>query len=182
MGQRYTRHQWFVFHPPPPPYPPAISFSATYPYLFIFADFACLPFICLFRCFRSLFTILAIYVYPLMNSLLKKNAGLLIMVYVDLASILDPEYVLFLDDVYIPPGLKNLGPQSKQSAKLFSSRRNWDSPNSSPSGECDPPPLVPRGGAHSLASERVGESRFRRGNRHCGTLSAYISTMCHGHL
>jgi hypothetical protein len=48
-----------------------------------------------------------------------------------------------------------LGPQSRQSAKLFSSRKNWDSPNPSP-GECAPPPLVPGGGAHSLAREGVG--------------------------
>jgi hypothetical protein len=35
---------------------------------------------------------------------------------------------------------------------------------------CPPPPLVPGGGAHSLAREGVGESQFRRGDIHCGTL------------
>ncbi len=53
-------------------------------------------------------------------------------------------------------------PQSRQSAKLFSSRRNWDSPNPSPAGECAPLALVPEGGAHSLARVRLGESQFRR--------------------
>jgi hypothetical protein len=33
-----------------------------------------------------------------------------------------------------------------------------------------PPLLVPGGGAHSLAREGVGESQFRRGDIHCGTL------------
>ncbi len=31
-------------------------------------------------------------------------------------------------------------PQSRQSTKLFSSRRNWGSPNPSPAGEWAPPP------------------------------------------
>ncbi len=35
---------------------------------------------------------------------------------------------------------------------FFSSRRNWDSPNPSPAGECVPPPFGSGGGAaHSLA-------------------------------
>jgi hypothetical protein len=51
---------------------------------------------------------------------------------------------------------------------FFSSRRNWDSPNPSPAGECAPPVL--EGGAHSLAREGLGESQFRRGDIHCGTL------------
>ncbi len=46
-------------------------------------------------------------------------------------------------------------PQSRQSAKLFSSRRNRDSPQPlNRRREC-PPPLVPRGGAQ-LAGERGG--------------------------
>jgi hypothetical protein len=60
-------------------------------------------------------------------------------------------------------------PQSRQSAKLFSSRRHWDSPNPSPTGECAPSPLVPGGGAHSLAREGLGESQFRRWDIYCGT-------------
>jgi hypothetical protein len=52
----------------------------------------------------------------------------------------------------------------------FSSRRNWDSPNPSPIGECATSNPVLGGGAHSLASEGLGESQFRRGDIHCGTL------------
>ncbi len=50
--------------------------------------------------------------------------------------------------------------QSRQSAKLFSSRRHWDSPNPSPAGECPPPPtLWFRGEGHNRYWERVlGES------------------------
>jgi hypothetical protein len=62
----------------------------------------------------------------------------------------------------------------QQSAKLFSSRRNLDSPNPSPAGENAPPPLVPGGGAHSLAREGVGESQFRRGDIHCIVLCKYM--------
>jgi hypothetical protein len=58
----------------------------------------------------------------------------------------------------------------------FSSRRNWDSPTPSPAGECAPLPLVPGGGAHSLAREGLGESQFRRGDLHCGTL--YMCVLC----
>jgi hypothetical protein len=53
---------------------------------------------------------------------------------------------------------------------FFSSRRNWDFPNPLPAGEYASPPLVPGGGAHSLARKGVGESQFRRGDIHCGTL------------
>ncbi len=35
---------------------------------------------------------------------------------------------------------------------FFSSRRNWDSPNPSPAGDCAPPPVL-GGGAHSLGWE-----------------------------
>ncbi len=47
-------------------------------------------------------------------------------------------------------------PQSRQSTKLlFSSRRNWDSPNPSPAGECAPlPPCF--GARGTLAGERGG--------------------------
>ncbi len=62
-------------------------------------------------------------------------------------------------------------PQSRRSAKLFSSRRNWVSPNPLPACEWAPPPLVPGGGTHSLAREGVEESHFRRGDIHCGTLN-----------
>jgi hypothetical protein len=73
-------------------------------------------------------------------------------------------------------------PQSRQSAKLFSRRRNWewDSPNSSPAGDCaPPPPPFGFGGRGTLAGERgVGRVPIpRRGD----TLwhSLYICTWCH---
>ncbi len=58
---------------------------------------------------------------------------------------------------------------------FFSSRRNWDSSNPSPAGECAPHPLVQRG-AHPLAGEGLGESQFQRG--HTLWYSVYISTLC----
>ncbi len=39
-----------------------------------------------------------------------------------------------------------------------------------------PHPLVPGVGTHSLAREGLGESHFRRGDIHCGTL--YIHVLC----
>ncbi len=61
---------------------------------------------------------------------------------------------------------------------FFSSRRNWDSPTPSTSGECDPPPLVRGGGTHSLAGERVGWSQFRRGDLYCGKISVKSCVLC----
>ncbi len=52
--------------------------------------------------------------------------------------------------------------QSRQSAKCFSSRWNWDSPTPLAAGECAPPPFGPGGRAHSLAAKGVGESQFQR--------------------
>jgi hypothetical protein len=70
---------------------------------------------------------------------------------------------------------RGLAAQSRQSAKLFLKSRNWDSPNPSPAGECAPsPPPVFGGGEHSLAREGWGESQFRRGYIHCGTLYIYV--------
>jgi hypothetical protein len=67
------------------------------------------------------------------------------------------------------------GAQSRQSAKLFSSRRNWDSPSPSPAGECAPPPFSSGGrGTLTAAREGVGESQFQRGDIHCGTLYMYV--------
>jgi hypothetical protein len=55
-------------------------------------------------------------------------------------------------------------------------------PTPHPRASVPPPPLVPGGGAHSLAREGVGESQFRRGNIHCGTLYTRIyvlsTTLC----
>ncbi len=42
----------------------------------------------------------------------------------------------------------------RQSAKLFSSRRNWDNPKPSPTGECAPHPPLWLGGRGTLAGER----------------------------
>jgi hypothetical protein len=60
--------------------------------------------------------------------------------------------------------------QSRQSAKRFSCRWNWDSPTPLAAGECAPPPFGPGGRAHSLAAKGVGESQFQRGDIHCGAL------------
>jgi hypothetical protein len=57
---------------------------------------------------------------------------------------------------------------------FFSSRPHWNSPTPSPAGECVPPPFGWGGGAHSLAGEWLGESQFRRGDRHCSTLGIYV--------
>jgi hypothetical protein len=58
---------------------------------------------------------------------------------------------------------------------FFSTRRNWDSPQTlSRRRVC--PPLG--GGAHSLAREGLGESQFRRGDIHCGTLYTYVLCGC----
>jgi hypothetical protein len=61
---------------------------------------------------------------------------------------------------------------------FFSSRRNWDSPNPSPAGECAPPLFGSRGRC-TLAGERgeeVGKSQFQ------GTctvvLFIYMCTLC----
>ncbi len=39
-------------------------------------------------------------------------------------------------------------------------------------------PPVLGGGAHSLAREGLGESQFRRGDTHCGTLYVYRYVLC----
>ncbi len=57
--------------------------------------------------------------------------------------------------------------QSRQSAGLFSSRRNWDFPNPSLAGE-NALPLVSGWVAHSVAREGVWESQFWRGDINCG--------------
>ncbi len=57
---------------------------------------------------------------------------------------------------------------------FLSSRWNWDSPTSSPAGECAPPFGFWGRGAHLLAREGVGESQFRRGDIHRGTLWYFV--------
>ncbi len=61
-----------------------------------------------------------------------------------------------------------------QSAKLFSSRRNWGSPHPSSAGECVLSPLVPGGGEHSLAREGLGESQFRNFDEGTCTVILFI--------
>ncbi len=67
-------------------------------------------------------------------------------------------------------------PQSRQSAKLFLQSSELAPPTPHPQASMPPHPLVPGGGALSLAREGVGESQFQRGDIHCGTL--YIRTLC----
>ncbi len=59
---------------------------------------------------------------------------------------------------------------------FFSSRRNWDSPAPSPTGECLPPPLWFRREGQTRFRERGwrGGSQFRREDRHCDTLGMYV--------
>ncbi len=66
--------------------------------------------------------------------------------------------------------------QSRQSDKIFSSRRNWDSFNPSPAGECAPP--TPRSeGRGTLAGERgVGRVPIPTRGHTLGTLYIYVRT------
>ncbi len=54
---------------------------------------------------------------------------------------------------------------------FFSSRHNLDSPNPSPVGECALPFW---GEGHTRWRQGLGESQFRLGDIHCGTLYIYI--------
>ncbi len=66
-----------------------------------------------------------------------------------------PEQLMQLVHCSPEPVSVKIYPLRRQSAKLFSSRRNWDSPNPSPAGECAPPPFG-SGGMDTLAGERGG--------------------------
>jgi hypothetical protein len=75
----------------------------------------------------------------------------------------------------------NPAPQSRQSAWLFLQSSELGLPSLSPASECSSPPRTQVGGGggggpppHSVAGERLGESQFRRGDRHCGTLGIYV--------
>jgi hypothetical protein len=70
-------------------------------------------------------------------------------------------------------------PQSWQSARLFASRRNWDSPNPFPGGECPLPPWFRRLG-HSRWRERGWESPNSGEGTHTVVLYMYmyIRTLC----
>jgi hypothetical protein len=84
-------------------------------------------------------------------------------------------HVFSLYETYKAP-FKNLlnvyrQPQSRQSAKLFLQSSELGLPHSSPAGECALPPFAWGGEGHTHWRERgVGESQFRRGYIHCGTL------------
>ncbi len=65
--------------------------------------------------------------------------------------------------------------QSRQSGKLFSSRRNWDPLTRR--RVC--PPSLGGGVTHSLAGEGVGRGQFRRGDRHCCTLVYVLYVLDH---
>jgi hypothetical protein len=54
-------------------------------------------------------------------------------------------------------------PQSRQSAKRFSSRWNWDSPNPLAAGECAPPPFGPGGGHTRLRLKGWGSPNSNEG-------------------
>jgi hypothetical protein len=64
--------------------------------------------------------------------------------------------------------------QSRQSAKLFLQSSELGLPQPITRRRVCPLPSVLGGGAHSLAREVVGESQFRRGDIHCGTLYIYV--------
>ncbi len=61
-------------------------------------------------------------------------------------------------------------PQSRQSAKLFLQSSEMGLPQPLTRRRVCPPPPVLGGGAHSLTREGLGESQFRWGDIHCGTL------------
>jgi hypothetical protein len=70
--------------------------------------------------------------------------------------------------------------QSRQSAKLFLKSSELRLPQPLTRRRVPlplPPPPVLGGGAHSLAREGLGESQFRRGDVHCGTLYIHIRTL-----
>jgi hypothetical protein len=64
--------------------------------------------------------------------------------------------------------------QSRQSAKLFLKSSELGLPQPLTRRRvCPLPPPVLGGRGHSLAIEGLGESQFRRGDIHCGTLYIY---------
>ncbi len=69
------------------------------------------------------------------------------------------------------------GAQSRQSAKLFSGRLNWDSPNPSHASECAPPPLG-SGGRGTHAGERGGGRVPIPTRGHRLWYSLYIYVLC----
>jgi hypothetical protein len=64
--------------------------------------------------------------------------------------------------------------QLAQSAMLFLKSSKLGLPHPPLAGACVPPHHWFWEGAHSLAGEGVGESRFEREDRHCGNLGMYF--------
>ncbi len=78
--------------------------------------------------------------------------------------------LFFEEEVYGLLRYKRQTPQSRHSAKLFLQSSELGLPHR----RMCPPPLGFGWVAHSLAGEGVGESQFRRGVIHCGTLRKYV--------
>ncbi len=70
-------------------------------------------------------------------------------------------------------------PQSRQSAKLYLKSSELGLPQPLTRRRVCPPPPGLGGGAFSLARVGLGESQFRRGDIHSGTL--YIYVLCDQH-
>ncbi len=62
-----------------------------------------------------------------------------------------------------PPVYNQLLSQSRQSAKRFSSRRNWDSPTPLAAGKCAPPPFGTGGGHTGLRLKGWGSPNSNEG-------------------
>ncbi len=70
--------------------------------------------------------------------------------------------------------LHSLYSRSRQIAMLFLQSSELGLPHPLALRRVPPPPFGSGGGAHSLAREGMGESQFRRGDIHCGTLYIYV--------
>ncbi len=80
-------------------------------------------------------------------------------------------FVTVLFSIYEEEKIVRVYTQSRQSAKLFLQSSELGLPQPLTRRRvCPTPRLVPGGGAHTLARQLVGESQFRRGAIHCGTL------------
>jgi hypothetical protein len=64
--------------------------------------------------------------------------------------------------------------QSRQSVKIFLPSSEFGLTQPLTRRRVCPPPPVLGGGAHSLEREGLGESQFRRGGIHCGSLYIYV--------
>ncbi len=85
--------------------------------------------------------------------------------------------VIQLFKVWISLTFRSPIPQSRQIDKLFLPSSELGLLQPLPAGECAVhPPFPPGGGgSHSLGGKGAGESKFRRGDVHCGTLWPILS-------